>query len=289
MEYLANIKRLRLMHKMTQAELAEGICSQTLVSKIEQQLVSPEIGIMMGFAKKFGITLSQLVGEVPSDNVSDTIYNEIIRLNRERKYDRLYSYLQEILFESRSYPVEFKNWVYAIVKIEVMGDMEGALELLHQAYREVNRRNYNNLFLILLSLGSIYTELSKFEKALTYYVEAYELQSEKIIDKSMRRKLLYNIGRCYIKMDQPLKTILYANIALQEAFGEDSIMFLDEIHLLLANAYIKLDDFYQAYDHSCKAKHLAEIRNNNHILPFIEKTQEEIQEVIKKNNSYHTY
>lgn len=280
MEYLANIKRLRLMHKMTQAQLAEGVCSQTLVSKIEQQLVSPEVGIMLGFARKFGITLSQLVGDTVSGNVFDNIYDEIIRLNHERKYDRLFSYLQEIYFDSLSYPIEFKNWVYAIVKYEVLKDADGALKLLHKAYKEGNRRNYDDFLLVLISLGSIYTELGKFKQALNYFVEAYEIQSELAMDKFIKRKLLYNIGRCYIKMDQPYKTILYGNIAVQDAIGGDSIIFLDEIYLLVANAYLKVNDYNQALEYANKAGLLAEIRHNLKILPFVDKTKEEIQSLL---------
>lgn len=56
------LRQLRNQFRMTQRELAEGICSNTFVSKIESGHANPSLDVLQAFAQRLGVSLQDLLG-----------------------------------------------------------------------------------------------------------------------------------------------------------------------------------------------------------------------------------
>lgn len=62
------IKNLRTDLELTQKQLAEGICSQSLLSRVEQGLEIPSVLIIHNICQKLGITVDALLSTSELDS-----------------------------------------------------------------------------------------------------------------------------------------------------------------------------------------------------------------------------
>lgn len=56
------IRRLRKLRRMTQQQLAEGICTKSFVSQVEKGYARPGIDTLQEFADRLGVSLADLFG-----------------------------------------------------------------------------------------------------------------------------------------------------------------------------------------------------------------------------------
>jgi len=61
----ARIRQRRLELRMTQTELAEGICTKSFISQIEQGLVWPSLPVMIHIAQRLGKPIEWFLAEEP--------------------------------------------------------------------------------------------------------------------------------------------------------------------------------------------------------------------------------
>ena len=87
-----NLAKLRKQNKLKQTELAEKLnVSQQIISNIENDKSTPDIGLLMQTADIYGITLDQLVGrqfvgKEGTDELQQKIMNSLSGMNeKERK------------------------------------------------------------------------------------------------------------------------------------------------------------------------------------------------------------
>lgn len=73
----ANLRSLRSEHGITQMHLAEYMgVSQGSVSKWMRALVIPDLKSIIALADLFGVTVSEIVGDVKSDKFENSIDKE---------------------------------------------------------------------------------------------------------------------------------------------------------------------------------------------------------------------
>lgn len=277
MNYLDNVRRLREIHNMSQSDLAEGICSQGMISKIEKHQVSPDIEIMIKIAKKFNLTVSQLIGQSSVGDTFDTIKREIRLLAEKRDFVRMQSYLDEVHFESLSYSQDFRNWVNAMLMYEVREKPEEALALLLNTLETVEITDVEQHVVILSTLGAIFVDREEYQIAFEYFEQAYELQKDVPINLYMQRRLLFNMARSLYQLQDYVQSVFFTRLAIRSTISEDSLFLLDDLHLLLSDNYKRLMKKDLAGENAHKAEILAQIKGNNDILPYIEKTTAEIE------------
>ena len=73
----ANLRSLRSENGITQMQLAEYMgVSQGAVSKWMRAIVMPDLKSIVGLAELFGVTVSEIVGDVKSDKYENSIDKE---------------------------------------------------------------------------------------------------------------------------------------------------------------------------------------------------------------------
>ncbi len=88
MNYAENIKRIRLRKKYTQSELADGIASQGMISKIEKKQLSPDIDLLEAIAEKLNCSIMDLLTNNNDDELKQ-VYSYMNDLVKRREYSLL--------------------------------------------------------------------------------------------------------------------------------------------------------------------------------------------------------
>lgn len=75
--YAHNIRQLRKEKGFTQSKLAENITSQGVISKIEKEIISPDIKTLQAIADKLNISLHDLLFESTEKNMLQQFYSQV--------------------------------------------------------------------------------------------------------------------------------------------------------------------------------------------------------------------
>lgn len=120
----SRLRYLRQQRRMTQRQLAEGICSNSFVCQVEKGRVRPAVDTLQAFADRLGVTLADLFGPgeptTPPAWVAEAL-RKIVEALEHRDHPRALH--QALITLGRVY--------------EMTGDRYGALE----AYRKAAETN----------------------------------------------------------------------------------------------------------------------------------------------------
>lgn len=73
------------------------------------------------------------------------------------------------------------------------------------------------------------------------------------------------------------ETIFHSKLAIQYTIEHESLELLDDLHLLLGDAYLTLGKLDLAEEYTQRAHTLATLKNNAVLLPYIERTLLQIE------------
>lgn len=270
------IKKLRIEKNMTQYDLAEGICSQGMVSKIEKKLIHPDIDLILKIADKLDCTVSQLLGEESTDK-QDFTMDRIHRAINQRDYNLIAEELQtESMNNLKKTNFPLYTWIKSIVTAQVDGKVELANKSLLDVLPSLEENNKENIQLklnILNALSSNYQQLNDLDNALKYLHEAIPLLDYTFIDIILKEKIYFSLARCNSLLEDYEQALFYAQKAIQLAVVENSLHLLDDLYLLLTDTYLKLVMLEKAEDALRKATLLIDIKNSRHLLPYLERAE----------------
>ncbi|KMM38559.1 helix-turn-helix domain-containing protein [Guptibacillus hwajinpoensis] len=200
-----SMRELRLYLGLSQAELSDGICTQALISQIENNDVSPSAELLYQFALRLGVDINYFfhMRETPRlDYV-----NEVIRQVRRHIKRREYSEVEEILDAEESNPLfrpvknqQFYLWHKGICMYYLHKEADTALQLLDAAlhYTTTTSKNYSEREIeILISMAILYSEEENWDRALPLFHKAlYHVRFFPIIkDETIEIRLYYNYAK----------------------------------------------------------------------------------------------
>ncbi|WP_300559370.1 helix-turn-helix transcriptional regulator [Companilactobacillus sp.] len=88
----SKFKEQRIKLKLSQAELSAGICTQAVISKIENQNISPSVDILSQLLVKLNLTLNDVFSEftnLPSNNLVNDKILEIDQLIQNQQFENI--------------------------------------------------------------------------------------------------------------------------------------------------------------------------------------------------------
>lgn len=288
--YSTRIKELRFQRNMTQAQLAEGICSQALISKIEKNDIHPDIEVVAKIAQRLDVSVGYLLGETGTHAYQPNIFNiyndHIILLLNNHAYQDLEYYLQrdtpEIVHLKENIP--YYLWIQSIIAYFNYNRKEYAIQLLQEAIETIAKHNeltpemYEIQLNIYNTIGSFLSEIEDFQNAIDYYQQGLTLFNISSIKNDYKIKILYGIARTYGKNHEYKNSTFYANKGIQLTIESNSINYLDDFLLILANNYLQIQQYEKARHYLNITKTISELKQNRHLLPYIEKTEFELSE-----------
>ena len=234
------IKTKRKEKGITQKELADGICVQAVISKIEKGETTPSVDIFFKIVKKLEIDMS-IVSKI--FKLNNTIHQNLVysdkvtQLLYMRDYENL-AYVLKTLNKLDMTPEEILYYEWLISVTNYMTRQSTFLETIQElkGILSESKDNYFQLYLKVVSaIASIYSDNHDNDLALQYFesiIDDYQA-SEDFQDQVT---FLYSISRAYFIKEDLNKSLMYISKAIDEILEEKSIYLLGDS--LLMKAYI---------------------------------------------------
>jgi HTH-type transcriptional regulator, quorum sensing regulator NprR len=210
------IKQLRKEKKITQEDLAKGICSRPYLNMIEKGKVYPSPDLLNKIAERLGTTPKYLQQEDSLD--FEDIFSKLLLLIDEDNYSAVVRELDEL---SQVYiPAPFNpylTWIKGKLEECHHQNIEAAIQLYETSYElavaennaEIQVRSMDSLaFLYLKSIGDT-------SKSGEYLNLASEYIQRNIISFNARISVLINLGWQAIRENEPRSAIRYLREAGQ--------------------------------------------------------------------------
>lgn len=196
------MKKRRKEIGLTQIDLAEGICTQAMVSRLEQRKVRPSRDLMEKLAERLEVPMSYFYGEdsLESANTKSLQLNKMIRKHLERReYDSI-AYLVEmnesLIAHSTGENKLFFGWIEGLLYAYRDEDLDKALE--HLRFIEEGTKKGELRVEIISSIGNLYQEKDDFFQAEFFYKKGFESFNE-WMNHQTKVKLLLNYALCFSK------------------------------------------------------------------------------------------
>ncbi|MET3574211.1 helix-turn-helix domain-containing protein [Bhargavaea ullalensis] len=203
------IKKWRKLRKMTQKELAVGICNQSEISRLEKGDSYPSIDTLHAISQKLRLPLSYFLEVLIHDDVEKTerIREEVQLFSSKKDFEGLNKYLEaklgnkEILHPELRHYLLFHQLVslYYLKKIDykycvtelrnLINHQVGGLDVL------LNLRIKN-------TIASILAENNFFEESTLIFKEILEENNASDEYELLRIKFLYNVGKLQFLQQQ---------------------------------------------------------------------------------------
>jgi transcriptional regulator with XRE-family HTH domain len=207
------LKEFRKEHGMTQKDLSQGICSQSVLSRIENNEEIPNIFVIQQLCHRLGITIDQLMLDfLPEELFLRKYFNKMFMYLRIGKYLEIRAtldYLDERQITHLDKDRQLACFFKAVCAYFIDKDAEAALELVTQGLSICVSKKYDGYFdsrILLLSFaGKMSSVLERINEAHTYYNQSFELFKTMMADYSERSELsnlFVNYGTFLVKHDR---------------------------------------------------------------------------------------
>lgn len=280
------IKNKRKEKGLTQKELADGICVQGVISKIEKGETTPSVDLFFKIVKRLDIDISTVSKIFDLNNVShqNLVYSDKVKqLLYMRDYETL-SYLLKTLNRLNMAVEEtlYYDWLLAITNYMTKQDtLSETIQQLKKLLPQTKGK-YLQLYLKVVSaIASIYSDKHEDEVALQYFesiINDYQASD----DFRDRVTFLYSISRAYFIEEDLDKSLMYITKSLDEILEEKSIYLLGDSLLMKAYILDKTKIYDEAQKYCRNAIAIFELENKELLKNMAQKLLIDI-EVKQKN------
>lgn len=275
------IKKIRLEKGLTQAELAEGICTQASISNLEKNASVPSLLILLEIGNRLNIEFSEL-SEYAVEQASPavTVFKKVQNLRSQFKLKEAYSLVQELDVNDLKTNHEKKQYYYYLGITSLLG------------YNKISDATYNfnlglNLetethlefldILITNGIGLAYFMESDHEKALTYFEKSLILldgfleQTDSSIENGEVLKVYFTSAKFYSEIGNYNKALNLCelSIALQKKLNMN--YELDRLYYEKAFNLIQLGERKGGKEYYYYASVLSKLSDNEVLSKVIQK------------------
>lgn len=284
------IKHKRKEMKITQKDLANGICTQALISRIENGDIIPKENILDKIGERLYLNKEDLT--LVSSN---TRYREKIDQLKQtiRKYltQRDYKTIELILLQNKSLIDEIKNdndraflaWIEASLQDKIYNQPDTALSQLNNI--QLTNIDSELVIEILNAIGVIYYRNSDFDRALNVFRNAVNIIDDKI-DFKVQVKVMLNYALTLEEKDEDRKALEVTIRSIQLLIENESLFILGDLYHTKAHILRKLGHLEEAKKNNQLALSLYIIQKNDE---FQTMTQLEIKELAEELEHAHSF
>jgi transcriptional regulator with XRE-family HTH domain len=278
------VKEKRKELSMTQKDLAEGICVQALISRIENNEVIPSSEKLEKIAKKLNLSRDFF----SKSNYSE-IDHEVVKI--DLTVDIIKKYLEkrdyksiEYLIEANKYNIEklenqsnilFFKWIEATLYHHKTKDSDRALAMLNNL--PLFESDVEISIQILNAIGRLYYLREEYDNAIEAFTKGlqhlFELNNNNYFIKS---KLLFNYSLAALEVGNIKKALNMINEGIELLVENSSIYLLGDFYYQKGRIFREMQDYSEAKEYYKIAFSLFVVQNNEQ---FKNLTQIEINEI----------
>lgn len=279
------IKRRRLELGMTQNELADEICTQALISRIENNDLVPKKDILDRIEERLEFNISEL-NIVISMNTNQHKINELISEIRDYLDRRDYHSIELLIKYNESLiksckdieDISFFKWMTATYLHQVDGNTEEAINILKEI--PLDELDNEMSIEILNAIGLIYYQEKEFDDALSYFYSGMQ-KLNKNIDYKVQVKLLFNYALTLEESNQDNEALSVVLSGIDLLLEKDSIYILGDFYYTKGFIFNKLNNYSEALDNFELALALFRIQNNNRFYDYTQLAISDIKNKVK--------
>lgn len=272
------LKTKRKEYGLSQSELAEGICEQSQISKIERGNYMPTAILLHKLAGRLNVTIDYFF-----DDQIESVSNlkEFMRLSSKLLEDRNYKdleYLYNLEKEKQSFlsldEESYLTWVYSIILFYTYNEKDKAISLLEKKMTSVSEKH--SVYLkILNTLSNFYSLVGRDEDYERNYQKLIQLYSEKDFDSQeflfgyIRTR--YNYAHHLLAKDKTLEAIQIAIETIEVCKEYETSYQLAPLLIIVGNGSKDFLDSDEVTDYYVDARDLSRIYGNKLMHLQIEK------------------
>lgn len=277
------IKRRRLELGMTQKELADDICTQALISRIEHNDIVPNKDILEKIENRLNLNVNEL-NIVISMNTKQHKVNELI--SEIRVYlDRRDYHSIKLLIKYNTTLIEnckeiddiaFFEWMKATCIHQLEGNTDEAIRIINSI--SLDELDNELSIEIINAVGLIYYEEQVFDVALDYFKDAMK-RIRPTIDFKIQVKLIFNYALTLEENNQNQETLSTLLSGLDLLLEKDSLFLMGDFYYMKGFIFNKMNNLDEAKNNFELAQSIFKIQNNTR---FYNLTQMALSEIKNK-------
>ncbi|PFG04646.1 helix-turn-helix domain-containing protein [Bacillus sp. es.034] len=280
------IKELRQGVDITQGELAEGICTQALISRIEKGETDPNATALYQISKRLGVDVNYFfeIGTTPRLDYVKEVERQLRQLRKKHLYKEMIEMVKaeehNPLFQQKE-NLQLLYWHKGIYLFEVERKSEEGLSLLRNALSltsEGKKALSEREMEILLTIGGFYVGMEDYLEALNYYNQVRDAvrTNRQLNDKSIKTRLLYNVARALTRLGRYEESIDHCREGIKWCIEEEHLYGFAQLHYHIGYNFELEGKIEQALSYIDTSILLFESLKNHEHTAFLTKKKEEL-------------
>ncbi|WP_430609297.1 helix-turn-helix domain-containing protein [Enterococcus sp. DIV0876] len=246
------IRSIRQNRKMTQKMLAQDICSQSVLSRIENNEELPNVWVMYQICQRLGVTLDQVMMLHSEEiNHSNKLFAQIESHFVHKQFKELLEKLQDKQIKHYLYlDTDMQMYYYYLGSCAyfIEQDYESALESLKKGLSFTYQQDKTNVSVmeirILSCMGRVYSDLQQLADARFYLEKSYDsmqaLPSERLT--TALTKVYYNYAVFLKQQNELCRSLKIIEEGIALARGKNSFYFLEELFEIKAQILMMMKE-----------------------------------------------
>ncbi|WP_026569241.1 helix-turn-helix domain-containing protein [Sediminibacillus sp. JSM 1682029] len=258
------IKLHRIKQNMTQEELAEGIVSESYLSKIENRRTEPSADVINMLCTKLGVEIKGEEDTMLKEKCQEW-FDMLFEVNSKEDISNKYQELQEIIDNNYSHT----QVLFEIHKIRyylIMDEVNLALKQVNNLKEISNTFDNYQLYFWMKFKGNYNSVIEEFGQAIRLYKLAEEKANQIDISDDEAADLKYTMAVTYSKLRNTLEVIDYANKALEAYSKNYNFIRCAQCHILLGISYRRIRIYDKAIKNYNLAQHLAKLNKKDDLI-----------------------
>ncbi|WP_294744834.1 helix-turn-helix domain-containing protein [uncultured Exiguobacterium sp.] len=285
------LRRLRKKHNLTQKDLANGICSQAEISKIESGTHSPTIELLYALSKRLQVPISAFLDPNRQQDSLKTIDEDLLHRFRNQDFYSIYKESQKILEQHDSsfeFVLLYKYYYYLCSYRLQKIDYRTCIVELQNLSADYLTSHYSPSMLIRIksAIANLYSENKSYQHSINVYEEILKLNfdSDDLVTEKIR--ITYNFSKILLDFSKYEQALQLINEAIEESLNFKDMSVLGQLYAQKGDCLEKLgatkEQILGAYD---KAYFLFELLSMNQYKKIISSIRNDFLKNMVNQNS----
>ncbi|MCT6922629.1 tetratricopeptide repeat protein [Metasolibacillus sp.] len=275
------IKELRKKRGLTQKDLAEGICTQAMVSNFEKGEMIPSSLTLFAIAQRLGVDMNYFfdISNSTSTSIKATDAQQIIRkLVHQHDYQSAYFIVQNELLQEALLAPEYRQfllWHKGICLWFLHKELDTAIQTLEHALQIDNERNVEQTAAIMNSIAVVYFEAKLYDQSLEYYEKCLPLLKEDTaISYIIKIRTYFGASRTYQHAKKFNEALYLSKQGIQLCIENETLHLLGNLLFQTGHCLISIEDTTNAAIYLDHAQTIFTLENKFDYLKIIENLKE---------------
>lgn len=249
------IREVRLKKGLTQVELAEGLCTPSMISQIESDRARPSFKVLFAIAEKLDVPTEKLLmdAELNLDVVSAVKVARAMVMAKD--YAAAIPMLRELVEEPKAQGSAMELLLdlgECFVQTEEYVEAERTLQQAQEF--AILRSDVRVQTLVLKHLGQLEFGRKRYPLAQYFWSKALQ-QTEKMtgLDVYLKAGLLYSLGLVYEKTGDQERSIEWLEESSILYESADSLNEMGRVYMGVGNSYKETNDLEKSVEYSSRA------------------------------------